>query len=45
MVSSPGLSSKRRAVLINTQPAFAAINVEPEENIEDEVDNTKEIQV
>ncbi|ROW13997.1 hypothetical protein VPNG_04134 [Cytospora leucostoma] len=26
-------------------PAFAAINVEPEENIEDEVDNTKELQV
>lgn len=26
-------------------PAFAAINLEPEENIEDEVDNTKELQV
>lgn len=29
----------------DAQPAFAAINLEPEENIEDEVDNTKELQV
>lgn len=30
---------------MRAQPAFAAINVEPEENVEEEIDTSKEIQV
>lgn len=43
--SSPHPPKTRMLLTMRAQPAFAAINVEPEENVEEEIDTSKELQV
>lgn len=45
MVSLTLFISINRSSLIILQPAFQAINIEPEENIDEQIDTTKELHV